>query len=132
MGTSLFIAVRATLVTLVLTGFAYPLFVTGVAQLLFPTRANGSLVQDDRGQNVGSELIGQSFSAPGYFQPRPSAAGNGYDALSSGGSNFGPTSKKLKDRIVADVERLRKDNPEATGPTPAELLTASGSGLDPH
>jgi K+-transporting ATPase ATPase C chain len=126
------IALRMTLVTLVLTGLAYPLAMTGLAQVLFPRAANGSLVRTDDGPVVGSELIGQPFASPRYFQPRPSAAGNGYDAAASSGSNLGPTSKKLRDRIVADVERLQKDNPQAEGPIPSELVTASASGLDPH
>jgi potassium-transporting ATPase KdpC subunit len=130
---TLVIAIRTTLMTLVLTGIVYPFAVTGVAQLFFASKANGSLVKDDRGQVVGSELIGQAFHNAAYLQPRPSAAGDkGFDATSSGGSNFGVTSKKLKDRIDADVARLQKENPEAPGPVPAELFTASGSGLDPH
>jgi K+-transporting ATPase ATPase C chain len=126
------VALRMTVVTLVLTGLVYPLVVTGVAQAMFPARAAGSFVTDAKGRVVGSELIAQAFTRPGYFQPRPSAAGRGYDATSSGGSNLGPTSRKLRDRVVADVERLQKENPEATGPVPAELVTASASGLDPH
>jgi len=126
------IAVRMTVVTLVLTGLVHPFVVTGVAQAVFPARAGGSLVTDAAGHVVGSALIAQAFTSPRYFQPRPSAAGNGYDATSSGGSNLGPTSQKLRDRIVADVQRLQKDNPEAAGPVPAELVTASASGLDPH
>jgi len=130
---SLVIALRATVVTLVLTGLAYPLAVTGLSQLLFPARANGSLVTDERGEAVGSELIGQRFAQAAYFQPRPSAAGEaGYDATASGGSNLGPTSAKLQARARADAERLRAENPDARGPVPAELLAASGSGLDPH
>jgi K+-transporting ATPase ATPase C chain len=125
-------AIRVTFVMLLLTGVAYPLFTTGVAQLLFSEAANGSLAKDDKGTVVGSKLIGQVFSNPGYFQSRPSAAGNGYDATASSGSNFGPTSKKLRDRIAADVLRLQKENPDAKGPVPDDLVTASGSGLDPH
>ena len=102
------IALRATIVTLVLTGLIYPFVMTGLAQVLFPWRANGSLVTDEKGQVVGSELIAQGFANPAYFQPRPSAAGEkGYDATSSGGSNLGPTSKKLQDRINDDLKRLK-------------------------
>jgi potassium-transporting ATPase KdpC subunit len=127
------IAIRATIVTLVLTGLIYPFVITGLAQLLFPWRANGSLVTDEKGQVVGSELIAQGFANPAYFQPRPSAAGEkGYDATSSGGSNLGPTSKKLQDRLNDDINRLKTENPEATGAIPAQLVTASASGLDPH
>lgn len=126
------IALRVTLVTLVLTGILYPLGMTALAQVLFPTAANGSLARDESGKVVGSRLLGQTFTNPAYFQARPSAAGNGYDPLASGGSNFGPTSAKLQDRGKADIARLRKENPEATGNVPAELVAASGSGLDPH
>jgi K+-transporting ATPase ATPase C chain len=127
------IALRATIVTLVVTGLLYPFVMTGLAQVLFPWKANGSLVTDDKGQFVGSESIAQAFTNPAYFQPRPSAAGEkGYDAASSGGSNLGPTSKKLRERVAEDVKRLKEQNPEAPGPVPVELLTASGSGLDPH
>ena len=129
----LLIALRTTVVTLVLTGIVYPFAITGLAQLLFPYRANGSLVTDERGQVVGSELIGQGFAHPAYFQPRPSAAGDkGYDATASSGSNLGPTSKKLQDRVSQDVGRLKEENPNAKDAVPAELVTTSASGLDPH
>lgn len=133
MFTAALIASRVTLFTLLLTGVAYPLLVTGLAQVLFAHQANGSLVQDDQGRIVGSELIGQRFSQPAYFQLRPSAAGDqGYEPLASGGSNFGPSSRKLRDRAINDLERLQKQNPEAEPSIPAELVTASASGLDPH
>lgn len=133
MNKALQISLRTAIVTLILTGIIYPYTVTGLAQLLFPSGANGSLVADKDGKVVGSELIAQGFANPAYLQPRPSAAGEkGYDATSSGGSNLGPTSKKLKDRAAEDLKRLKKENPDATGPVPIELVTASGSGLDPH
>jgi potassium-transporting ATPase KdpC subunit len=126
-------ALRTAIVTLVLTGLIYPFLMTGIAQVLFPWRASGSLVTDEKGQVIGSELIGQGFTNPAYFQPRPSAAGEkGYDATASGGSNLGPTSKKLQDRIAEELMRLKAENPQAAGPVPAELVTASASGLDPH
>lgn len=125
------IALRATAVTLVLTGLIYPLAMTGVAQALFHDKANGSLIRDEKGTVIGSAIIGQPFADPAYLQGRPSAAGNGYDAAASSGSNLGPTSKKLRDRVAADVDRLRKDNPDAPPPIPAELVTTSASGLDP-
>jgi potassium-transporting ATPase KdpC subunit len=127
------IALRVTAVTLVITGLIYPFAVTGLAQLLFPGQANGSLLKNDQGKIVGSQLIGQSFSSPAYFQPRLSVAGdNGYDPTASGGSNLGPTSAKLRDRLTTDTIRLRMQNPNAPGPVPIELVTASASGLDPH
>jgi K+-transporting ATPase ATPase C chain len=129
---TLLIAWRTTVVTLVLTGLIYPFAITGLAQILFPWRANGSLVTDEQGQIVGSELIGQGFTHPAYFQPRPSTAGAGYDAAASSGSNLGPTSKKLQERVSQDLERLKESNPDAPGPVPIELVTTSGSGLDPH
>jgi K+-transporting ATPase ATPase C chain len=127
------IAIRTTIVTIVLTGLIYPFAMTGLAQILFPWRANGSLVTDEKGQVVGSELIAQGFANPAYLQPRPSAAGEkGYDPTSSGGSNLGTTSKKLQERVARDVKRLKEEDPDAGGPVPVELVTASGSGLDPH
>src|SRR5215203_2089036 len=130
---TLTIALRVTIVTLVVTGLIYPFVMTGLAQILFPWRANGSLVTDEKGQVIGSELIAQGFANPAYFQSRPSAAGEkGYDAANSSGSNLGPTSKKLQDRIKDDLKRLKEENPDATTPVPAALVTTSGSGLDPE
>ena len=122
---------KMMLVLTVLTGLLYPGVVTGLCQVFFPARANGSLVVAN-GHAIGSELIGQNFKRPEYFQPRPSAAGNdGYDPTASGASNLGPTSQKLADRVKDSVASFRKNNPDYTGPIPADLVTASGSGLDP-
>ena len=123
---------RIKLLMTLLLGVVYPLVVTGICQVAFPHQANGSLVTNG-GKVIGSELIGQSFAKAEYFQPRPSAAGtNGYDATSSAGSNYGPTSQKLIDRVKGSVDKFRKENPDYTGPIPSDLLTASASGLDPH
>ena len=125
----LVIAIRLTLVTTVLFGVAYPLAVTGLAQVLFPDQANGQLLTRD-GVVIGSRLLGQPFTSPRYFHPRPSVAGAGYDATASSGSNLGPTSKALVDRVAADVARRQAENPGV--PVPIDLVTASASGLDPH
>jgi potassium-transporting ATPase KdpC subunit len=125
-------AIRITLVLTVLTGLVYPAAVTAVSQALFPRRAHGSLIFID-GRAVGSVLIGQSFAKPQYFHPRPSAAGaDGYDATASSGSNLGPTSRKLVERVRASVARYRDENGGYAGPIPADAVTASASGLDPH
>lgn len=122
---------KMMLVLTVLTGLLYPGVVTGLCQVFFPARANGSLIVAN-GHVIGSELIGQNFKRPEYFQPRPSAAGNdGYDPTASGASNLGPTNQKLADRVKDSVASFRKNNPDYTGPIPADLVTASGSGLDP-
>jgi len=124
-------AFRFTLLMTVLTGLIYPGVVTGFCQILFSRQANGSLLAVN-GKIVGSTLIGQNFSKPEYFRPRPSAAGNdGYDATSSSGSNLGPTNQKLVDRMKADIAKFRQENPGYQGPIPADLLTTSASGLDP-
>lgn len=125
-------AVRATLVLALLTGVAYPAVVTLVAQVGMSDRADGSIVRDGAGTVVGSRLVGQAFTSPGYLWGRPSAAGSGYDASASGGSNLGVTSQKLADRRAADAVRLRAENPDAPGEVPEPLLAASASGLDPH
>ncbi len=122
-------ATRYMLVTTVIFGLIYPLVVTGLAQVLFHDKANGQLLYQN-GQLVGSRIIGQGFTAPQYFHSRPSAAGNGYDAANSGGSNYGPTNKKLIDRVAGDVAALQVDHPGED--VPIDLVTASASGLDPH
>src|SRR5215471_15250807 len=125
---NLVIAVWFTLVTTVMFGVLYPLAVTGLAQLLFPRQANGDLISKD-GKLVGSALIGQSFGGPGYFHSRPSNAGTGYDATASSGSNLAPTNKLLIDRVKSDVQKVQTENPGTS--VPVDLVTASGSGLDP-
>ena len=122
---------RINIFLTILLGVIYPLAITGICQVVFPHQANGSLItQGDK--VIGSELIGQNFTKPEYFQPRPSAAGNdGYDATASAASNYGPTNQKLIDRVKASVAKFRKENPDYQGPIPADLLTTSGSGLDP-
>ena len=124
-------AVLMTIVTTIILGLVYPLVVTGLAQVIFPDKANGQLIRNAEGTVIGSRLIGQPFTSPGYFRSRPSAAGaNGYDASGSGGSNLGPTNPKLIGRVEADVERLQRENPGK--PVAIDLVTTSGSGLDPH
>lgn len=127
---NLMISIWFTLATTVLLGIIYPLVVTGLAQLMFPKQANGELITQN-GKLIGSQIIGQPFTAPGYFYSRPSAAGPaGYDPTASGGSNLGPTNKMLVDRVDASVKSLQPTNPNT--PIPADLVTTSGSGLDPH
>jgi len=126
---NLITAVLMTIVTTLLLGVAYPLVVTGLAQALFPGKANGQLIERG-GKIIGSRIIGQAFSSPGYFRSRPSAAGTGYDAANSAGTNLGPTNKKLIDAVRAAVEAAKKENPSA--PVPVDLVTSSASGLDPH
>ncbi|SPE29239.1 potassium translocating ATPase, subunit C [Candidatus Sulfopaludibacter sp. SbA3] len=126
------IAIRITAVMIVITGLAYPLLVTGLSSVMFHHQAKGSPIVSAGGKIVGSELIGQRFTKPEYFHGRPSAAGNdGYDGLSSTGSNLGPTNQKLIDNVREAVKKVRAENPTYTGPIPADLVTQSGSGLDP-
>lgn len=122
-------AIVMTILFAILLGLAYPLLMTGVGQLIFPVQANGSLLRDGAGRVIGSSVVGQAFTTDRYFQTRPSAAGKGYDGLASSGSNLGPASQALVDRVRSDVARRRADG--VTGPLPADLVTASGSGLDP-
>ncbi len=122
-------ALSMTVVTTVLLGVIYPLTITAIAQVVFPYQANGGLIERN-GAVVGASLIGQGFSSPGYFRPRPSAAGAGYDAANSAGSQLGPTNRKLVDAVKAHVEAARLENPDA--PVPIDLVTTSASGLDPH
>jgi len=126
---NLITAVLMTVVTTLLLGVAYPLVVTGLAQVLFRNNANGQLIERG-GKIVGSRIIGQAFSSPGYFRSRPSAAGTGYDAANSAGTNLGPTNKKLIDAVKAAVDAAKKENPSS--PVPIDLVTSSASGLDPH
>jgi potassium-transporting ATPase KdpC subunit len=127
---TLIVAIRYTIVTTILLGVLYPLAVTALAQLFLRDKANGSLLVQN-GQVIGSALIAQGFSSPRYFHPRPSVAGNGYDATSSGASNYGPTNQKLVDRISGDVATWHKQDPGAKGDVPVGLITTSASGLDP-
>ena len=124
-------AILITIVFTILTGLLYPLAVTGAAQALFSRQANGSLIERN-GTIIGSRLIGQNFIKPEYFHPRPSAAGTGYDAASSSGSNLGPTNPALADRLIKDAAKFHKDNPDYTGSIPADAITTSASGLDPE
>jgi potassium-transporting ATPase KdpC subunit len=126
---NLITAVLMTIATTILLGIIYPLVMTGIAQVVFPRQANGQLIQK-AGNLVGSSIIGQGFSGPAYFHSRPSAAGNGYDAANSNGSQLGPTNEKLIDRVKADVSTAQAENPGTA--VPIDLVTASGSGVDPH
>jgi len=126
---NLIIAVFMTIVTTILLGIIYPLVVTGIAQVIFPHKANGQLISQS-GKLIGSHVIGQAFSGPTYFHSRPSAAGTGYDATNSGGTNLGPTNKTLISRVAQDTATLHAENPNL--PVPVDLVTTSASGLDPH
>lgn len=126
---NLIVATLMTIVTTIVLGLIYPLVVTGLAQVLFPDQANGQLIEAG-GKAVGSRLIGQSFSSPGYFRSRPSATAVPYDAANSAGSQYGPTNKKLIDAVTANVEAAKKENPGV--PVPIDLVTTSASGFDPH
>jgi len=123
-------SVMFTLITVVLLGIVYPVVMTGLSQLIFPTQANGSMV-NVAGKPIGSSIIGQLWKSPKYFQGRPSAAGNGYDPTSTGATNLGPTSKKLIDATRSAIAALKKANPDAADPIPMDLVTTSASGLDP-
>jgi len=122
-------SIRFTLITAILLGIGYPLVVTGLAKLLFPHQAGGSLIQLKDGTVIGSELLAQSFTSDKYFHPRPSAAGNGYDATASSGSNLAASNAKLVQRIQGDIDAAQKQNPGK--PVPIDMVTTSGSGLDP-
>lgn len=126
---NLWISIAMTVVTTVVFGLIYPMIVTGLAQVIFPHKANGQLIVKD-GRVIGSSIIGQGFAGPQYFHSRPSVAGNGYDAGNSAGSNLGPTNQKLRDRVKGDVTAAQAENPGA--PVPVDMVTTSASGLDPH
>jgi K+-transporting ATPase ATPase C chain len=126
---NLLIALWFTLVTTIMFGVLYPLVITGLAQVFLPDRANGQLIHKN-GKIVGSKIIGQSFTGAGYFHSRPSFAGTGYDATASSGSNLGPTNKALQERVQSDVQKLKAENPDVA--IPIDLVTTSGSGLDPE
>jgi potassium-transporting ATPase KdpC subunit len=119
-----------TIVTVIVLGLVYPLLITGIGMLIFPHQANGSMIESN-GKVIGSEIIGQLWTKPQYFQGRPSAAGKGYDPTSTGGTNLAPTSKKLMDATKATIAALKKANPDAVGEPPIDLVTSSGSGIDP-
>ncbi|MBV8645012.1 MAG: potassium-transporting ATPase subunit KdpC [Candidatus Eremiobacteraeota bacterium] len=124
-------SVLYTVVTVIALGLIYPVVIWGIGTLLFHHQAEGSLIVDAKGTVIGSELVGQNFTKPQYFQGRPSAAGKGYDPTQTGGTNFGPTSKKLIDGTKSAIAALEKANPDATGPIPMDLVTSSASGIDP-